>query len=126
MLKGFREFIMRGSVVDMAVGIVIGVAFTSLVSAFTDALINPLIKVFMGGGVKGGTFQISGVTFDPALFINAIITFLITAAVIYFLVVLPMNKFRARFMKAETPEETPADVALLTEIRDELRARRQG
>ncbi|MQA26294.1 MAG: large conductance mechanosensitive channel protein MscL [Micromonosporaceae bacterium] len=126
MLKGFRDFIMRGSVVDMAVGIVIGVAFTSLVSAFTDALINPLIKVFMGGGVKGGTFQISGVTFDPALFINAIITFLITAAVIYFLVVLPMNKFRARFMKAETPEETPADVALLTEIRDELRARRQG
>ncbi|MGH2603186.1 MAG: large conductance mechanosensitive channel protein MscL [Dehalococcoidia bacterium] len=124
MLKGFRDFVMRGNVVDLAVGIVIGVAFTALVGAFTDAFVNPLIKLFMGGGVEGGTFKINGVTFDPALFINAIITFLITAAVIYFFVVLPMNKFKDRFMK-EPEAPKPEDIQLLTEIRDELRARRQ-
>lgn len=125
MLKGFRDFIMRGNVIDLAVGIVIGVAFTALVGAFTDAFIKPLIKVFMGGGVQGGTFEINGVTFDSALFINAVITFLITAAVIYFFVVLPMNKFKARFIK-EPEAPKPEDIQLLIEIRDELRARRQS
>lgn len=122
MLKGFRDFILRGNVVDMAVGIVIGVAFTSLVGAFTEAFIAPLIKLFAGGGVDAASFTINKVTFDYSLFINGIITFLITAAVIYFFVVLPMNKFRERFMKSDEAGASELDV--LTEIRDELRARR--
>lgn len=122
MLKGFRDFILRGNVIDMAVGIVIGVAFTSLVGAFTDAFIHPLIKLFAGGGVDAASFTINDVEFDYSLFINGIITFLITAAVIYFFVVLPMNKFRERFMKSDEAGASELDV--LTEIRDELRARR--
>ncbi|MGH3662254.1 MAG: large conductance mechanosensitive channel protein MscL [Micromonosporaceae bacterium] len=123
MLKGFRDFIMRGNVIDLAVGVVIGVAFTTLVNSFTDALINPLLKVFMGGGVKGGTFILRGVTFDPAQFLNAIITFVITAAVLYFLVVVPMKQIRTRWMKQEE-EATAEEIMLLTEIRDELRRAR--
>ncbi|MGH3729645.1 MAG: large conductance mechanosensitive channel protein MscL [Micromonosporaceae bacterium] len=121
MLRGFRDFIMRGNVVDVAVGIVIGVAFTALVSTFTAAFINPLIKLVSGGGVRGGTFVINDVKFDYSLFINGIITFLLTAAVIYFFVVVPMNKFRERFMKPEEPAAT--ELSVLTEIRDELRSR---
>jgi large conductance mechanosensitive channel len=123
MLRGFRDFVMRGNIIDLAVGFVIGVAFTSLVTAFTNAFIKPLIKVFSGGGVKGGTFMISGVVFDWGLFVNALITFLITATVLYFLVVLPMNRFRERFVKPAPPAATEVD--LLTEIRDELRAARR-
>ena len=122
MLKGFRDFIMRGNVVDLAVGFVMGVAFTGLVTAFTNSFIKPLIRVFAGGGVKGGTFEISGVVFDWGAFVNALITFLITATVLYSLMVMPMNQFRKRFVKPAPPAATETD--LLTEIRDELRERR--
>ena len=122
MLRGFRDFVMRGNIIDLAVGFVIGVAFTSLVTAFTNAFIKPLVKLFAGGGMKGGTFEVSGVVFDWGLFVNALITFLITATVLYFLVVMPMNRFRERFVKPAPPAATEVD--LLTEIRDELRARR--
>lgn len=122
MLKGFRDFILRGNVVDLAVGIVIGVAFGGLVSSFTKAFIEPLIKLFAGGGVKAGSFTINDVVFNWAQFVNAAITFIVTAAVIYFLVVLPMNKFKERlFGPAETAEAT--ELEILKEIRDELRAR---
>jgi len=127
MLKGFRDFIMRGNVVDMAVGIVIGVAFGGLVSAFTKAFIDPLIKLFAGGGVDAGKWEpTKGVVFDFSLMINALITFLITAAVIYFFVVLPMNKFRERFLRPDEPEAVATERDLLTEIRDELRAGRRA
>ncbi|MGH3739173.1 MAG: MscL family protein [Micromonosporaceae bacterium] len=108
----------------MAVGIVIGVAFGTLVEAFTKAFIDPLIKLFAGGGMDAGQITIKeGVVIDYALMINAIIAFLITAAVIYFFVVLPMNKFRDRFMKSEEAAAA-TELDILTEIRDELRARR--
>jgi large conductance mechanosensitive channel len=124
MLKGFRDFIMRGNVVDMAVGIVIGVAFGGMVSAFTRAFIDPLVKLFAGGGVNAGSWSPKpGIVFDFTLMINAIITFLITAAVIYFLVVMPMNKFRERFMTP--PEVAATELDVLVEIRDELRAGRR-
>ncbi|MGH3715757.1 MAG: large conductance mechanosensitive channel protein MscL [Micromonosporaceae bacterium] len=123
MLKGFRDFILRGNVVDMAVGIVIGVAFGGLVSAFTKAFIEPLIKLLAGGGVEAGTFKINDVVFDYTLFINAVITFLATAAVIYFFVVVPMNKFKERLF-GPADEAAASELDLLTEIRDELRARR--
>jgi large conductance mechanosensitive channel len=122
MLKGFRDFIMRGNVIDLAVGIVIGAAFTAVVTAFTNAFLKPLIQLLGGGGELGGTWTVNEVVFDWAAFINALITFALTAAVLYFLVVLPMNKLAERRKRGEEPEpEAPSDeVRLLTEIRDAL------
>jgi large conductance mechanosensitive channel len=126
MFKGFRDFIMRGNVVDLAIAVVIGVAFTALVGAVTDALIKPLIGVFLGGGRQGGTFTIRGQVFNVGAVITAIITFLITAAVVYFLIVVPMKKLADRRAKgdADVPTPAPSDEAvLLTEIRDLLAGR---
>lgn len=126
-MKGFREFIMRGNVVDMAVGIVVGAAFTAVVTALVNSFINPLIKVFAGGGTVAGSFTVNHVKFDWGAFVSTVIYFLLVAAVIYFLVVLPINKLRERRdrkLKAGQPEveeELPADIQLLTEIRDALR-----
>jgi len=124
-LKGFRDFIMRGNVVDLAVGIVIGAAFTTLVGQFTKSFLEPLIKLFGGGGEAGGVWTVNGQEFAWAAFINAVITFLLTAAVLYFVVVLPMNKLAERRKRGEVPEpEAPSeDIVLLTEIRDALRTR---
>jgi large conductance mechanosensitive channel len=122
--KGFRDFIMRGNVVDLAVGVVIGVAFSGLVETFTDSLLKPLINLIAGGGVGGGKFTVREQEFDWAAVVNGLINFILIAAVVYFLVVLPMNKFSARFTKekeVQAKEEDPG-VKLLTEIRDELRS----
>ena len=128
MLKGFRDFILRGNVIDLAVAVVVGAAFTALVSAFSKGLIEPVIRAVMGGSTEdlGGTVTINGQVIDFALMINAIITFLITAAVVYFIFVMPMNKYREKFMKGkDTPEEMDAkEVVLLQEIRDLLADRR--
>ena len=127
MLKGFKDFISRGNVVDLAVGIVIGAAFTALVGQFTKSFLEPLIKVISGGKQLSGTFKVRDVVFDWAAFINACITFVITAAALYFLVVLPMNKLAERRARGEEPEpKAPAeDIRLLTEIRDALIAQRR-
>ncbi|PWU43903.1 large conductance mechanosensitive channel protein MscL [Micromonospora globispora] len=126
MLKGFKDFIMRGNVVDLAVGIVIGAAFTGLVSQFTKSFLEPLIKFFGGGNaLKAGRWEISdGNYMDWAAFINAVITFLLTAAVLYFLVVYPMNKLAERRRRGEEPPpKAPSEeIKLLTEIRDALLA----
>ena len=126
MLKGFRDFIMRGNVVDLAVGIVIGAAFTALVGQFTKSFLEPLIRALGGGGgTMGGKLSINGEKVDWGAFVNAVITFVLTAAVLYFLVVLPMNKLAERRKRGEVPEpEAPSeDIVLLTEIRDALRTR---
>lgn len=132
MLKGFRDFILRGNVVELAVAVVIGGAFTALVGVFGESIINPLIAVVGGPDATGWGFQIlagNEATFvDVGAVITAAITFLITAAVVYFFVVVPMNKLAER-RKAQLdlepePEEVPADVALLTEIRDLLARQR--
>jgi large conductance mechanosensitive channel len=123
MLRGFKEFIMRGNVIDLAVGIVIGAAFTAVVNAFTGAFIHPIIKRASGGGEVGGTIKIGGgQVLDWGLFVNAVITFLLTAAVLYFFFVLPMNKLEERRRRGEEPPpKTPSEeVQLLTEIRDAL------
>jgi large conductance mechanosensitive channel len=121
--QGFKDFIMRGNVVDLAVGIVIGAAFTGVVNGFTNGFIKPLIQL-MGGdaSVRGGTWTVHGAKFDYATFINSIITFLITAAVLYFVVVMPLNMLAERRRRGEEPPpKTPSEeVALLTEIRDAL------
>lgn len=122
MLKGFKDFISRGNVVELAVGVVIGAAFNGLVTSFTKSFLEPLIKLLSGGNELSGTWKVRDVIFDWAAFVNAIITFALTAAALYFLIVLPMNKLAERRARGEEPEpEAPAeDVRLLTEIRDVL------
>jgi large conductance mechanosensitive channel len=124
MLRGFKDFIMRGNVVDLAVGIVIGAAFAGVVTQFTKSFIEPLIRVITGGDdpLKSGFFIINGQRFDWAAFLNVVITFLITAAAIYFLVVLPMNKLAERRARGEEPKpQAPSEeILLLREIRDAL------
>ncbi|MHB0928748.1 MAG: large conductance mechanosensitive channel protein MscL [Candidatus Nanopelagicales bacterium] len=125
MLKGFKEFIMRGNVVDLAIAVVIGAAFSGIVTQLTKSFIEPLIKLVGGGGVSGGAFTVNGVPFDWAAFINACINFLIVAAVIYFLIVVPMNKIKERAARKAEPliVSDPEDLVLLREIRDLLRSR---
>ncbi len=124
MLKGFKDFIMRGNVVDLAVGVVIGAAFTGLVTAFTNSFLKPIIKLVGGGEDQfAGAWEISKGNFvDWAAFVNAIITFLLTAAVLYFLVVFPMNKLAERRQRGEEPPPSAPseEIKLLTEIRDAL------
>jgi large conductance mechanosensitive channel len=123
MLKGFKEFILRGNVIDLAVGIVIGAAFTGLVTQFTNSFVNPIIHRLGGGGEFGGKVKIGGgQVLDWGAFVNAVITFLITAAVLYFFFVLPMNKLQERRRRGEEPPPAaPSDeVVLLTQIRDAL------
>ena len=129
MLKGFKDFIMRGNVVDLAVGIVIGAAFTAVINAFTNAFLKPLIQL-MGGdsGVNAGAWTVGDVKFDYASFLNALITFFLTAAVLYFLVVFPLNKLAERRARGEEPPPAAPseEIVLLTQIRDALVAGRAG
>lgn len=121
MLKGFREFALRGNFMDLAVAVVVGAAVAALIGAISAGLILPLVGVFLGGGANAGQFEINGQIIDLSLIINAFIIFLITMAVIYFAFVVPMNKLRERMGQQEV-SATPADIALLTEIRDLLQA----
>lgn len=127
MLKGFKDFILRGNVIELAVAVVIGSAFTNIVTAFTTNIINPLIASLGSTEVKGLGFQIrSGVdaTFvDFGAVITATINFLIVAAVVYFILIVPMNKLNQMMSaKKEVVEEAPTeDIMLLTEIRDVLK-----
>ncbi|MGY4768170.1 large conductance mechanosensitive channel protein MscL [Kribbella sp. CWNU-51] len=127
MLKGFKEFIMRGNVVDLAVAFVIGAAFGKIVSAIVDGLINPLIAAIFGKAdiSRVWFFKINGAEFHLGWILQAALNFLFVAAAIYFLIVLPLNKLAERRARGEEPEpETlTTDQQLLTEIRDSLRTR---
>ncbi len=107
MLDGFKKFILRGNVVDMAVGVVIGAAFASVVAGLTSAFLNPLIKLATGGGEKFSTlqFNVHGVAFPLDNFINAVISFFLIAAAVYFFVVLPVNTLIARMHKGDKPPD---------------------
>jgi len=97
-VKGFRDFITRGNLIDLAVAVVVGLAFTALVTAVVADLITPLIAAIGGQPDFGSlTFKIHHSTFKYGAFFNAVITFLIIAAVVYFLIVTPMAKITARF-----------------------------
>jgi large conductance mechanosensitive channel len=123
MIKGFKDFLLRGNVVDLAVAVVIGVAFTAVVTSFTESFLRPLIGL-VGGGVKaGGSFEVDGQTFAWGDFLNALLTFVLTAAVVYFVVVLPMKLILERRRHGEEAGPVaPTQVELLVEIRDLLRA----
>ncbi|MGQ9927880.1 MAG: large conductance mechanosensitive channel protein MscL [Chloroflexaceae bacterium] len=114
MLKGFRDFILRGNVVDLAVAVVIGAAFGEVVNGFIAAFIDPLIALMLGGaGEDLASIVFAG--FPVGLFLSALVTFLFKAAVVYFFIVRPF----ARVAATLTPASGPADdVKLLTEIRD--------
>jgi large conductance mechanosensitive channel len=123
MLKGFKDFALRGNVIDLAVAVVIGTAFTALVNSFTTSFLKPLIGVIAGGGINGGTRIVNGQQFTYGAFLNALITFLITAAVLYFAVVLPMKAIMERRKHGEEAGPVvPTQVELLVEIRDLLRS----
>ena len=90
-IKGFKEFLLRGNVIDLAVAVVIGTAFTAVVTAFANDFLTPLVALVGGGGKLGGTFTVHGQVFRWGAFVSAVITFAVTAAVVYFVVVLPMQ-----------------------------------
>jgi large conductance mechanosensitive channel len=107
MLDGFKKFILRGNVVDMAVGVVIGAAFGGVVAAFTKDLLTPLITALVGKGDQFANlaFTIRGSVFNVGDLINALISFLLIAAAIYFFVVTPVNALVARMNRGEKPPD---------------------
>lgn len=126
MLKGFKEFIMRGNVIDLAIAVIIGTAFTALVTVIANSLINPLIAAIGGQREIGLAVQLvqnnEKSIMDFGAVITAALNFLIIAAVVYFLIVLPMKTIMERRRRGEEPPpQEPTDVELLTEIRDLLR-----
>ena len=125
MLKGFKEFISRGNVVELAVGVIIGAAFKNIVDALVDGIINPLIAAVIGKPDFSDAFilTLNGSDVKFGLLITAVINFILMAFAIYFCIVVPMNTLNARRQKAadEAPKaEVSDEVKLLTEIRDAL------
>jgi large conductance mechanosensitive channel len=123
LLKGFKDFLLRGNVVDLAVAVVIGTAFTAVVNSFKDSFLTPLINLVGGGGQFGGQFSVDGQPFTWGAFLSQVVSFVLTAAVIYFVVVLPMKVVLERRRRGEeTGPVQPTQLELLAEIRDLLRA----
>jgi large conductance mechanosensitive channel len=134
MIKGFRDFLLRGNVVALSVAVVIGAAFSNIVGKFTSGLIEPILAALGGGNaanglgfsLRHGSPEIEKTTFvNLGSVINAGITFVITAAVVYFVFILPMNAVTERIKRGAQPEPEALapEVELLQEIRDLLRAR---
>jgi large conductance mechanosensitive channel len=123
MLKGFKNFVMRGNVIDLAVAVIIGAAFNQIVNSMVGDVLTPLI-----GGIFGRP-DFSGIIIGPVAlgkFINAVVNFLVVAAAIYFAIVVPMKKLQERFekKKAEQPAPGPSEEArLLSEILETLKKR---
>lgn len=140
MLKGFKDFLLRGNVIDLAVAVVIGTAFTAIVTAVVNSLITPLVSLFFEADASGefgwtvSNIYGNEVTFPIGQLVSAIISFLAVAAVVYFVFVLPMNTFKKHVearkgTAAEQPQEEPAaatEAELLVEIRDLLAKSSRG
>ena len=126
MLKEFKEFISKGNVMDMAVGIIIGGAFTAIVTALVDNIITPILGIITGGvSFAERVITVGSASIQYGLFIDAVIKFLLVSWVL-FLIIKAINKAKAAVVKEEEPapeepEEKPADIALLEEIRDLLK-----
>jgi large conductance mechanosensitive channel len=120
-LKGFKEFLARGNIVDLSIAVVIGTAFTALVSKFTESIVQPLIdRVGAGGDSEYGILKANiggGQTIDLNILLSAAINFILVAAVVYFLVVAPYNRLRK---KGEVEQAQDTELSLMTEIRDLL------
>jgi large conductance mechanosensitive channel len=124
MIKEFREFLLRGNVVDLAVAVILGAAFGAVVTSFVNDILMQFIAMIGGTpDFSGLSFTINDAEFRYGAFLNAVIAFVIVAAVIFFFVVRPINALMARRKAGELPEAdaVPEDVVLLGEIRDLLR-----
>jgi large conductance mechanosensitive channel len=130
MIKGFKEFVFRGNVIDLAVAVAVGTALAALVAAVTQALIEPIVgwilSLLGGSDGIGGTITLSqGYELNFALLIGAVITFFVTLAALYLFFVAPMNRYRT--MTGQGGVDTrPPDVQLLEEIRDLLKQQANG
>ncbi len=128
MFKGFKEFLMRGNVIDLAVAVVMGTAFTAVVTSVTKGIINPLLAVFGSTNELGLGVQL--IPSKPATFIaagpiiTAVIDFVMVAAVLYFVLILPMKTIKNRFGTTKAAE--PTEIELLIEIRDLLAERHES
>jgi large conductance mechanosensitive channel len=131
MLKGFKEFILRDNVLELAIAVVIGTAFATVVKTVVDNLVSPLIASIGGTNVDGLAFHVvkgnQKSLIDVGAIINAAVVFVLTAAVVYFVLVVPMQKVQSRRARATNAEPEPEPLTteqeLLVEIRDALRAR---
>ncbi|MDR2722729.1 MAG: large conductance mechanosensitive channel protein MscL [Cellulomonadaceae bacterium] len=127
MFKGFKDFLLRGNVLDLAIGIVVGGAFTAVVQGLVNGILNPLIAAIFGQPDIShiGKFHLNGAEFSVGLVLNALLNFIIIAAALYFFVVLPVNKLMAMSKKPSPADEAlsleQSEVDLLTEIRDLLK-----
>jgi len=125
MIQGFKDFISRGNVVDLAVGIVIGTAFAAVITAVVDGLITPVVAMIFGEPdlTQVMAFTINNADFSIGLILDALFRFVTIALAIYFVVVVPMNKLAERRAKADevVEEGGPTEVELLMEIRDSLK-----
>jgi large conductance mechanosensitive channel len=126
LLKGFKDFILRGNVVDLAVAVVIGAAFGAIVTSFTSGIIQPLINAITPPTSQGLGLQLvagkESTYIDFSAVITAALNFLIVAGVVYFIIVLPLNTLKERRKRGEEPGPAePTDVELLAEIRDLLK-----
>jgi large conductance mechanosensitive channel len=123
MLKGFKEFLSRGNIVDLSVAVVIGTAFTALVTKFTDSIIQPLInRIGAGKDSDYGILRIGiggGQAIDLNILLSAAINFILVAAVVYFLVMAPYERLRK---KGEVEQAQDTELSLLTEIRNIIAA----
>lgn len=106
MLKGFRDFVMRGNVVDLAIGVVIGAAFGGVVASFTADVLTPIIGAIVGKpDFSAMIVHLNGSPIAVGKFINALVSFLLVAGAVYYFIVLPMNAFMARFKKEAPPDK---------------------
>ncbi|HZD21813.1 MAG TPA: large conductance mechanosensitive channel protein MscL [Acidimicrobiia bacterium] len=124
MIKEFREFAIKGNVVDLAVGFVLGVAFAAVVTSLVENVLTPLIAaVFEQPDFSALTIGVGDSEIRYGSFLNAIISFLLVALALFLFVVKPYNSLNARLVREpeSVPVEPPQDIVLLTEIRDTLR-----
>ncbi|MEI7625625.1 MAG: large conductance mechanosensitive channel protein MscL [Actinomycetota bacterium] len=125
MIKEFRNFLLRGNVVDLAVAVVIGAAFAVLVNSFVGDILTPIIGAIIGkSDFSSLTFTINGSQFNYGKFINALIAFISVAAAVFFFVVKPINRLNK--LRGIDSEDALSEIDLLTEIRDELRSHREA
>lgn len=125
-LREFRDFVLRGNVLDLAIAVVIGAAFTTVVNSLVGDILTPFIAAIVGQPSFGNIdLDIGDATLEIGLFLEAVVNFLIVAAVIFFFIIKPVNVLMERRRRGEAAADvpTPEDIALLREIRDLLKQR---